>query len=537
MPVYSVVIGVLLFFIYLLIVKICKILLIVYFWRSLNNLIIMKKILFSALLGLGFVANAQFNFTGTFEDAADGYYAQFGGGTITTAAACTGTYGGQLATSASVSQTGWMVMMEETGQITNGQKVDLKISYKKAAGAVGSLYVAYFVYNEDSDQWSVVPVGAAISLTSGATTTCTTATRTIPAGTIMPGQIVGFGAFYVRTSGSGNIFVDDIDIKQEVVTSVPTCTTITAPTAGAEVNAGGYEMKWNAVSGATNFKISIGTTPGGNDAYNQTVAGSITSQYVPLEVNKTYYAKIVPSNAVGDAVGCQEVTFTTNSTKAYCAAGATSTQYEKISKVVFAGIDNSSTSTAGYEDFTNTAGVLGTVNRGAAYPISVTISQFDSDKTAVWIDYNNDGVFSDNEKTSLSSTATATGNITIPTNAVLGNTRMRVRMNFSVEGPACGSTQYGQVEDYTILIKEPTAAVSDINKSNVSVYPNPFKDVLRISDVKDATSVIVSDLSGRTVADMKPATELNLSTLNKGVYIVTIKYANGEVKSTKVIKE
>ncbi|WP_313214957.1 GEVED domain-containing protein [Soonwooa sp.] len=495
----------------------------------------MKKILLSCLVGLGVGANAQFNFVGTFEDAADGYYGQFGGGTVTTAAACTGTYGGQLATSASVAQTGWMVQMEETGQITNGQKIDLKVSYKKAAGAVGSLYVAYFVYNQDSDQWSVVPVGAAISLTSAATTTCTTtATRTIPAGTIMPGQVVGFGVYYVRTSGSGNIYVDDIDIKQEVVTTVPSCTTITAPTAGSVVNAGGYEMKWTAVSGATNFKVTVGTTPGASDVYNQTLAGSVTSQYIPLDVNKNYYAKVVPSNANGDAVGCQEISFSTNSVKAYCDGAATSQQYEKISKVTFANINNSSTSTAGYEDFTS---IVGTVSRGQSYPISVTISQFDADKTAVWIDYNNDGVFSDNEKTSLTSTATATGNITIPTTAALGNTRMRVRMNYNAEAPACGSTTFGQVEDYTILIKDDTMAVNDINKSNVSVYPNPFKDVLRISDVKDATSVIVSDLSGRTVADMKPATELNLSTLNKGVYIVTIKYANGEVKSTKVIKE
>src|SRR5690606_647073 len=34
----------------------------------------------------------------------------------------------------------------------------------------------------------------------------------------------------------------------------------------------------------------------------------------------------------------------------YCAAGATSTQYHKINNVTFAGINNNSTSTAGYED-------------------------------------------------------------------------------------------------------------------------------------------------------------------------------------------
>jgi len=55
----------------------------------------MKKILFPCLLALGIGANAQYNFTGTFEDAADGYYGQFGDGTVTAAAACNGDFGGQ----------------------------------------------------------------------------------------------------------------------------------------------------------------------------------------------------------------------------------------------------------------------------------------------------------------------------------------------------------------------------------------------------------------------------------------------------------
>lgn len=495
----------------------------------------MKKILLSGFLALGFCASAQFNYLGDFEDPSSGVYGQFGGGTITAAAACNGAAGGQLAISATYAQTGWMVQMDPTGQISNGQKIDLSISYKKAAGAVGSLYPAYFVYNEATDQWTVYPVGAAISLASAATTTCTSVTRTIPAGTVMPGQTVAFGTYFVRTLGSGNIYCDDIKIVQEVVTTPPaSCATITAPTAGTVANYGQYEVKWNAVAQATNFKVTVGSTSGASDVFNGTVTGATLSQYVPTSPNSTYYVKVVPTNSNGDATGCQEVQFSTNNTLGYCAAAATSTQYEKISKVVFADINNPSTATAGYEDFTS---VTGNVLRSQTYPISVSVSGFDGDFTTVWIDYNQDGIFSNDEKVSLTNAATSTGNITIPASAKLGKTRMRVRLNYAAEGPSCGNTQYGQVEDYSIMITDPSMAVNDINKSNVSVYPNPFKDVLKISDVKDATSVIVSDLSGRTVAQLKPATELNLSQLNKGVYIVNIKYSNGEVKSTKVIKE
>lgn len=496
----------------------------------------MKKILLTGLLALGFSANAQFNYTGGFEETTGGLYGQFGGGTITTAAACTGTYGGQLAISASVASTGWMLMMDGTGQVSNGQKVDVTYSYKKAAGAVGSLYLAYFVYDEEADSWSVNTIGTAKSLTNAAITTCTTITGTVPAGVAQPGQIVAFGAYFVRTSGSGNIYIDDIIVKQEVVTTAPACTTISAPVKDAVVNYGGYELKWSVVPTASNYKVTVGTAPGAKDAYEGTIDGNVTSQFVPLKKNTNYYLNVVALNNVGSAVGCQEIPFKTNAVMSYCAAAATSTQYEKISNVTFAGINNNSTSTAGYEDFTS---ISGDVKANQTYPISVTVKDFDSDKTSVWIDYNQDGVFSNDEKVDLTSTATATGNIKIPATAINGKTRMRVRMTYGAALPApCGSNQYGQVEDYSINITEGiTLAVNDINKINVSVYPNPFKDVLKISDIKDAKAINVADASGRVVATPKVSQELNLSSLGKGVYFVTVSYENGSTKSFKVIKE
>ena len=71
----------------------------------------MKKLLLSCLLGLGIGAHAQLNYVGDFEEVTNvGQYAQFGGGTIAEAAACSGTLGGQLAIGGTVGQTGWMVL-------------------------------------------------------------------------------------------------------------------------------------------------------------------------------------------------------------------------------------------------------------------------------------------------------------------------------------------------------------------------------------------------------------------------------------------
>ena len=74
-------------------------------------------------------------------------------------------------------------------------------------------------------------------------------------------------------------------------------------------------------------------------------------------------------------------------------------------------------------------------------------------------------------------------------------------------------------------------------KTNISVYPNPFTDVLKISDVKGVKSVSVNDISGREVKTLAPAAELNLSNLKAGLYIVNLKMEDGSVKTFKAIKK
>lgn len=142
-----------------------------------------------------------------------------------------------------------------------------------------------------------------------------------------------------------------------------------------------------------------------------------------------------------------------------------------------------------------------------------------------------------------SGTTSASGNIAIPSNAVIGNTRMRVRLQRSTSGPgaanACGNlTGQGRTQDYTVnIVPEGTLAVSDINKANVAIYPNPFKDVLRISDVKGVKSISVNDMSGRQVKTLSPSAEINLSSLKEGLYIVNLQMEDGSVKSFKAIKK
>ncbi len=141
-------------------------------------------------------------------------------------------------------------------------------------------------------------------------------------------------------------------------------------------------------------------------------------------------------------------------TECYPLAAGNCCQYG-ISKVVFAGIDQSSApATEGYRDFT--CNTIGTAQIGTSLPITIVNSGSNNENVGVWIDWNNDGAFADNELV-LSSNGSTThgGNISIPGNAPAGlGLRMRVKSvsENEVIGGACEDMGFGQAEDYQILL-------------------------------------------------------------------------------------
>ena len=79
-----------------------------------------------------------------------------------------------------------------------------------------------------------------------------------------------------------------------------------------------------------------------------------------------------------------------------------------------------------------------------------------------------------------------------------------------------------------------TVGVNDFT-SNLSVYPNPVKDVLTIEG--NYTSIDIIDVSGRLVLSSEATKNINVSSLADGVYMLNIKTENGiAVKKITITK-
>jgi len=226
---------------------------------------------------------------------------------------------------------------------------------------------------------------------------------------------------------------------------------------------------------------------------------------------------------------------------------------EHIANVTFGNINNNSSRDA-YHDYT---AISAEVSQGNTYPISVTIGNYYSgDKAIVWFDWNKDGLFNSNEEQFklTNNKSIASGDILVPTDANIGNTRMRVRVYYYANAALpCDAKTYGEVEDYTIKVLEsvssldiertkPTSSLNTASNLNteVKLYPNPIANHLKVRG-NDIKNIKVYNVIGKLVltsnnyADLTEL-DLNFSNLQEGVYLVRIKLNNRKTITKKVIK-
>jgi trimeric autotransporter adhesin len=90
---------------------------------------------------------------------------------------------------------------------------------------------------------------------------------------------------------------------------------------------------------------------------------------------------------------------------------------------------------------------------GNAYTITGTINNGGTEYVAVWIDYNQNGVFETAEKIGEQASLTFSLPFTVPAGTLNGVTRMRVMNVYNTAGILpCGAYTFGEIEDYNVTI-------------------------------------------------------------------------------------
>ncbi|MEL6866959.1 MAG: lectin-like protein, partial [Bacteroidota bacterium] len=280
----------------------------------------------------------------------------------------------------------------------------------------------------------------------------------------------------------------------------------------------------------------------------------------------------------------------------YCPSGGHNSYYTWIQKVSLGSIDNNSGNNGGYADFTN---LSTTVEANYPYVIGLHPGTYATYTLywKIWIDYSGDGDFNDQgELVGYASGSSAIyGQFTVPYYAVPGETRMRVQMAYGYYPyDPCSYFNYGEVEDYTIHIRNPyfndpsgevmadsrngtlepedleairlnpvppapdwdntwtlldeyavqeaaiEEEVSKISDSDWLIYPNPAFDYIEV-DLSayqgQALRLRVNSQLGQSLmeqiisSDQEGAIRLDVSEWAAGVYWLTIQYADGQLEA------
>lgn len=280
----------------------------------------------------------------------------------------------------------------------------------------------------------------------------------------------GFNAY--SNANNGQLYVDDVQVYESVclqptavsVSGITGATAVLNWTAPSPAPSNGYAYYYSTSSTPpTNATPPSGFTGPGVTNVTLTGLAGLTNYYFWVRTNCGFgdFGEWVALDNSGSPF------FTTLTQLNYCVSGSTGNQNYFTNFATTGAITNVSNPTGyavgGYGNYTNM-----TITQ--AQNGSVTVNTSYNDMTggvgiAMWVDWNQDGTFDNatervyNSAAYLSVPPVVT--FTVPLTAVLGNTRMRIVVDWNLTSPnACGSMTRGETEDYAFFVVTPPPALT-----------------------------------------------------------------------------
>jgi hypothetical protein len=239
-----------------------------------------------------------------------------------------------------------------------------------------------------------------------------------------------------------------------------------------------------------------------------------------------------------------------NTVVTYCTAGTTNTTFERITNVTMGSINN----TSGASSYSNYTNLSTNVSVGVGTSITVTIGNaYTTDRVLIWCDWNRNGTLTDAGEAVFASAQGVgpfTTTITPPAGTTAGGVRMRIRLTDAGAGPnltPCGTSTYGEVEDYTlnvtgtlapiVIAEEPVVEQPAMRMETLDVFPNPSAGECTVKASSPGTYYLVNDMGVlvRSFTITGPNSSIQLQDLATGTYVISGQTRTGIVKQKLIV--
>lgn len=447
-----------------------------------------------------------------------------GGNTFSTLVASTPNDGSEIVTIPNTPTTTARIKVEAVGNIFfDISNTNFTITAGSGCAAPGGLTASSVTTTTATIGWTAVSGAASYSVAYKAASSGTwisAATATTATSLNLTGLTQGTTYDYrVRTTCTSDTSL--YTTAQFTTISTDSCNVPTALTSAA-VTSTGATVSWTAASGALSYDVAykLNTSSTWTTAATATTATSVTLSGLTAASLYDWRVRTNCASGSGSYVAAQFTTLT--------ASGCANT------------LDNSSN---------------GTLAGAATIPFNTDVTGLISPSGDV--DY-------------YKFVITTSGTITITLGTLPGDYDLKLlnssgtqlaisqaagTTSESISGTISPGTYYAQVYGYngansatscyTLRVQLGTATRSTEpfteGQKNVLVYPNPASDLLNVnlSGIKGKSEVSLFDINGRQVLrrEVNAAnTQLDISSLPTGVYIIKIKNGTKEVNTTKIIK-
>lgn len=350
------------------------------------------------------------------------------------------------------------------------------------------------------------------------------------------------GSHTITITGTATSTTKSTNVVLNVFSNTFSPLTLQVPSNGAINVSGPYAFSWQADPNATSYDIEIASDNNFTNIVDN-ASGLTTTSYTStvLNADTEYFWRVKPVNQCGSGSFSSPYSFTTSN----CITSMSTNVPVTIPTQVATVSSTLNFTTSGVINDVNVVDLFGTHTWIA--DLVVTLESPQGTVVTLWEEICD----SENDFDVNFDDATAPGALPCP--PVGGGTyqpqdplaafngenpqgtwKLHVEDVFNLDG---GSLNSWGLE---ICMNSTITGVEDKNSSeNIAIYPNPAKNVLYISGLLENSKVVITDISGKTIANYNiynNQTSIDIHDLSSGVYFIQV--SNDETTLvTKLVKE